>query len=360
MSRQLTVLFAGGGTAGHLLPALATEEALKELAISQPGFELTTCYLATRGGAERKILAEKGAIFRLVPKTDFPRRINRDLLTFLPRLVIAVARSLPMARQANVVVGFGGYVALPAYCAAWLTRKPLVIHEANALAGMANRLGRRFASRSLANFPLPGWDSRDVIGLPIRRSIWQLAKLSDQKREEARVAARISFGLEPTRKTILIFGGSLGAARLNAALESGLTELLARGFQILHASGEGKPHPPARPGYHPISYIKEMEQAYLAADVVVARSGAGTCAEISAVGVPALLVPLNIGNGEQRLNGERLLTRPNVRMVENDSLDGASLIRAVEELATMAITPDQGRMSAAQRLAMIIIEEAGK
>lgn len=357
--REFSILFAGGGTAGHLLPALATEVALKKILASTADVRLVARFLATKSGAELKILTEMGAEFLIVPKTDFPRGANFRAFSFLPRLLSAILRTLPVARRSEVIIGFGGYVALPAYIAAFLLRKPLIIHEANAVPGLANRLGRFIATRTFTNFPVRGWNQSMAIGLPIRESIWKLGKLSESERTNQQIQARRELNLKPEKSTLLIFGGSLGAATINSTLELALDEIIARGYQILHATGAGKGSITPRPDYHPVSYIAEMDQAYVAADIVVARSGAGTCAELMATGTPALLIPLNIGNGEQRRNAEQLLSRGNVRLIENNHLTPMNLLSSIDELSKRSIIRDSQESSAAQYLAEAILECGG-
>lgn len=356
MKPQLAILFAGGGTAGHLLPALATEEALRKAISMGKNSELTTTYLATKGGAEVAILKERGLAFHFVPKTDLPRKIGIGVITFIPRLVIAIAKTLPLVGRADVVVGFGGYVALPAYLAAALLRKPLIVHEANALPGLANRVGKRFATRALANFPISGWNRSDVIGLPIREVIWKIGRLSPEERARLQVTARARFSLEPTKRTLLVFGGSLGAAKLNQVVSESLERLLGRGVQILHGTGAGKAPSISRTDYHPLSYISEMDQAYLAADLLLCRSGAGTCAEIMATGIPSILVPLSIGNGEQMLNAHQLVKNGNVRVIANNDLTPELLLEAVDSLIASPILHKEQEISPAEKLAAIILE----
>jgi len=363
VKRKLALLFAGGGTAGHVLPAMATTEALINQSRDESIFDVEITYLATKNGAERKILEQAGAKFRIVPKTDLPRKISTDLVTFPIRLVRALLLTLPLVRRVDVVVGFGGYVALPAYLAAYIAKKPLIIHEANALPGLANRLGRRFADRALANFPIPGWSPSDVIGLPIRESIWRIGGLNEAERITLQERARTSFGLDLQRKTILVFGGSLGAARINQALGGALDQLLSHGYQILHSTGAGKNLLDARPGYHPVQYISEMDQAYLAADLVISRSGAGTCAEIEATGIPAIMVPLAIGNGEQLLNAEQVARNRadagSAVVLQEDNLSAASLLHSIEKLITLPYASSSSEDSPSTRMAQIIIEAGG-
>lgn len=360
MTPQLTILFAGGGTAGHVLPALATEDALQKIMSKEPPLQVVTTYLATAKGAEVAILKERGATYRFVPKTDLPRKFGVEVFTFIPRIVLALVKTLPLVARADVVVGFGGYVALPAYLSAALLRKPLIVHEANALPGLANRVGKRFATRALTNFPISGWNSTDVIGLPIREAIWKIGTLEPEERTRQQVAARIKFSLEPTTKTLLIFGGSLGAAKLNQVVAESLNQLLARGVQILHVTGAGKALSISRPGYHQLSYISEMDQGYVAADLLLCRSGAGTCAEIIATGIPSVLVPLGVGNGEQMLNAQQLVQNGNVRVISNNDLTPGLLLEAIDALMSTQILDSQQKISPAEKLAGIILESVNQ
>lgn len=354
--KELVVLFAGGGTAGHLLPAMATEEALNQLLPNLHRKKIKSIYLATAKGAELSLLKKASAQFYLVPKTDFPRKLNLDLLTFLPRVVIAVTRTRKIIKshEVDVVVGFGGYLSLPAYCAAALSKVPLIIHEANALPGLANRFGKFLATKAFTNFPIEGWGPESVIGLPIRQSISALAALSPNERVTLQRDARASFGLDANRKTVLIFGGSLGAAKINEATQGAVEHLASNGFQILHSVGPTNDLPASRQYYHPLPYIAEMDKAYLAADVVVSRSGAGTCAEIGATGLPAVLVPLNIGNGEQLLNARALAQQGAITIIGNSELTSEQLIAAIELQSREPIKFGTGKRSAAEILAQEI------
>uniref|UniRef100_UPI0034DF277B UDP-N-acetylglucosamine--N-acetylmuramyl- (pentapeptide) pyrophosphoryl-undecaprenol N-acetylglucosamine transferase n=1 Tax=Modestobacter roseus TaxID=1181884 RepID=UPI0034DF277B len=203
---------------------------------------------------------------------------------------------------ADVVVGFGGYVALPAYLAARRAGIPVVVHEQNALPGLANRIGARLAARVAVTVPGTPLRGGEHVGMPLRTSI------SGLDRAARRAEARAAFGLDADRPTLLVFGGSQGAASLNRAAVSAADALTAAGVQVLHARGPKNTDVavPARPAgaapYVVVDYLDRMDLAYAAADLALCRSGAVTVAELSAVGLPAAFVPLPIGNGEQRLN----------------------------------------------------------
>ena len=203
---------------------------------------------------------------------------------------------------ADALIGFGGYVALPAYFAA-RGHTPYAVHEANARAGLANRIGARWAGVVAEAFPgsLP---QAELVGTPLRPSIATLDRLS------LRREARAFFGLDPSLPTLLVMGGSQGARRINEAVLSA-APYLPDGMQVLHAVGPKNEslvdELNALPQVRAVSYLDRVDLAYAAADLALCRAGAMTCAEIAAVGLPAVLVPYAVGNGEQALNARPLV-----------------------------------------------------
>jgi UDP-N-acetylglucosamine--N-acetylmuramyl-(pentapeptide) pyrophosphoryl-undecaprenol N-acetylglucosamine transferase len=211
------------------------------------------------------------------------------------RTAVRQATEVLRERDVDVVIGFGGYAAVPAYLAARRTRTPLVIHEANARPGIANRLGARFTRHVYSSVPdaMPG--SRPM-ALPLRHAIATL------DRAAVRSEARATFGLSPDAPVLFVSGGSQGAVRLNAVVTGALPGLREAGIEVLHAVGPRNDPPTPASGYVPVPFIDRMDLAYAAADLALTRAGAMTCAELAAVGLPAIYVPLPIGNGEQRVN----------------------------------------------------------
>jgi UDP-N-acetylglucosamine--N-acetylmuramyl-(pentapeptide) pyrophosphoryl-undecaprenol N-acetylglucosamine transferase len=297
----LRVLLAGGGTAGHTSPLIATADALCRL---HPDAQITC--LGTERGLETRVIPEAGYALELIPPVPLPRKPNADLLRLPGRLRGAVAATRDVLRRVDpdVVVGFGGYVSMPAYLAARRAKVPLVIHEGNALPGIANRFGARFCTRLVAtSFPDTRLPHARFVGLPIRRSI------STLDRAARRAEARAHFGLDADRPTLLVTGGSQGARRINDSVSAAASDFAAAGIQVLHVMGlKGDVTLPARPGDAPpyvvVPFIDRMELAYAAADAVVGRSGASSVTEVAALGLPAIFVPLPIGNGEQTLNAK--------------------------------------------------------
>ena len=285
-------LLAGGGTAGHVNPLLATADRLVE-----EGDEVLV--LGTAEGLEARLVPERGYELLVVPRLPFPRRPNGAALRF-PRAVlgsIALTGRYLEERRVDAVIGFGGYAAAPAYLAARRRRIPIAVHEQNAKPGMANRLGARLGGTVGVTFPGTPLPRAERTGMPLRREIVAL------DRAGRRVEGREFFGLDPARPVLLVTGGSLGAARLNRAAAANAAAVTDAGWQVLHlAGGRNAEADPGVPGYRMLAYADRMDLALAAADLVVSRAGASTVSELSALGLPAVYVPYAVGNGEQRFN----------------------------------------------------------
>ena len=289
-----TYLLAGGGTAGHVNPLLAVADRLRD---NSP--DDTVLVLGTAEGLESRLVPERGYELLVIPKLPFPRRPNADALRFPGRFRSATSDVVTMIRNRGIdaVVGFGGYASAPAYSAARRARVPLSIHEANARPGLANRLGTRYSTHVGVAFRGTRLRHAQFVGMPLRREIEQL------DRPATRPEAITFFGLDPDRPTLLVTGGSLGARRLNQTTIDSGRQIIDSGYQILHIQGgRAEFTDPAISHYHLIEYCDRMDLALSAADFAVARAGAATVSEFSALGLPAVYVPFPIGNGEQRFN----------------------------------------------------------
>ena len=343
----MRVLLAGGGTAGHVEPALATADALRRL---EP--ETRCVLLGTARGLETRLVPARGYPLELVDPVPLPRRLSLDLARVPTRLRRAVAQAgAVIAReQVDVVVGFGGYVAVPAYLAARRARVPVVVHEANARVGVANRLGARFARTVAVATPVEAFPAAVHVGMPLRQAI------SGLDRESARADALRAWELAEDRPVLFVFGGSQGARRLNDAVVGALPALLDAKVLVLHATGVNNLDDVAAAvlalgiepdGYHPVPYIDDMPAAYAAADLALCRAGAMTVAELTAVGLPAIYVPLPIGNGEQRLNAEPVVRAGGGELVADADMDPSSLADVALPLLTDTARREQmGRAAA--------------
>jgi UDP-N-acetylglucosamine--N-acetylmuramyl-(pentapeptide) pyrophosphoryl-undecaprenol N-acetylglucosamine transferase len=332
------VVLAGGGTAGHVEPALALADALRR---EDPSVGITA--LGTGTGLEARLVPARGYDLAEIPRVPLPRRPTVDLLRVPTRVRGAVRQTRAHLDRvgADVVVGFGGYVALPAYLAARGRGIPFVVHEANAKAGLANRIGARFTPYVAAAVPGTGLRGARVLGIPLRE---QVARLD---RAASRSEAREHFGLTEG-PVLLVTGGSQGAQRINRAVTGAAADLAAAGVQVLHVAGPKQADAvtadlgAAAPAtHHVLAYVDRMDLAYAAADLALCRSGAMTCAELAAVGLPAVYVPLPIGNGEQALNARPTVDAGGGVLVADADLDPSYVRDRVVPLVA-----DAGRLGA--------------
>ncbi|MGO4681554.1 undecaprenyldiphospho-muramoylpentapeptide beta-N-acetylglucosaminyltransferase [Microbacterium sp. 2MCAF23] len=319
-----TYLLAGGGTAGHVNPLLAVADGLHA---RDP--ESSVLVLGTREGLESRLVPQRGYDLLTIDKVPFPRRPNGAALAFPVRFSRAVKQVRSYIREHGVdaVIGFGGYASAPAYVAARRERVPFVVHEANARPGMANVLGARTAAAVGVAFPGTPLRRGEFVGMPLRREI------VDLNRSALRTEAAAEFGLDPDRPVLLVFGGSLGAQRLNEAIAGSWQDVLDTGWQILHATGDrSEMSDPGAPGYTMRRYLDRMDLAFALADLVLSRSGSATVSEISALGIPAIYVPYAVGNGEQRLNAAAAIDAGAAVLIEDGQLTPERVRREVVPL----------------------------
>jgi UDP-N-acetylglucosamine--N-acetylmuramyl-(pentapeptide) pyrophosphoryl-undecaprenol N-acetylglucosamine transferase len=336
------VVLAGGGSAGHTSPLIATAAELTRL---RPDAELTA--IGTPRGLENVVVPAAGLRLELIPPVPMPRRPGKDLALVAPRLgraVVAAGRILTAAR-ADLLLGFGGYVSAPAYLAARRHRVPVVIHEQNALPGLANRMAARLAARVFTAFPETPLAGAELIGLPLRRTITEL------DRHARSSEARTGFGLRPDLPTLLVSGGSQGAVSINAAARGARSRLLAGGVQVLHVLGPknftdqiAEADPDTGAVYAPVAYVERMEDAYSAADLMLGRCGASTVLETAAVGLPAIFVPYPHGNGEQARNAASVVAAGGGRLLTDDECGPDRVVAEVLDLVG-----DPERLTAMER-----------
>jgi UDP-N-acetylglucosamine--N-acetylmuramyl-(pentapeptide) pyrophosphoryl-undecaprenol N-acetylglucosamine transferase len=355
----MRVVLAGGGSAGHIEPALALADALRQADSSIQ----VTC-LGTARGLETRLVPLRGYDLELIPAVPLPRSVTPQLLTVPGRLAGAVHGVGVILERvgADVLVGFGGYVATPAYLAAKRHKVPIVVHEANPLPGIANRLGSHLTTHVFTGHPDTKLRNAVYLGLPIRRQIAELDRfaLGDK--------ARTHFGLRLDLPVLLVFGGSQGAMSLNRALAGAVGAITNAGVQVLHITGpkhlnEIKP-PPGPVPYVAVPYVDQMDLAYAAADFALCRGGAMTCAELTAVGLPAAYVPLPHGNGEQRLNALPIVQRGGGLLVDDAELSAewikSSLLPVltnIDQVAGMSeAAAAMGRKDADRWLAKAVID----
>lgn len=289
-----TYLLAGGGTAGHINPLLAVADRIRD---REPDADILV--LGTKEGLEARLVPARGYELLTIARLPFPRRPNVAAVSFPSRFSRAVkdVREIIRTRGVDVVVGFGGYASTPAYIAANRENVTLVIHEANAKPGLANRLGARFTpfvGAAFENTPLP---NATVVGMPLRREVEQLDRVA------AKPVGLAFFGLDESKPVLLVTGGSTGARAINATIAASVPLILGLGWQVLHIAGDkSEITDPRLDGYVLMKYCDRMDLAIAVADLAISRAGSATVSELTAIGVPAVYIPYPVGNGEQRFN----------------------------------------------------------
>jgi len=299
-------MFAGGGTGGHLFPALAIADEVRNL---NP--QSSIVFVGTKDRIEARVVPQKGYKLYTIWTAGVQRKLSLRNFLVPVKLLVSIVQSFLVIGEAKpgVVIGTGGYVCGPVLFAAWLRGIPTVIHESNSLPGittklLAGRVTKVFLGLEDALQHLKRRDNVEVVGTPIRKGL-----------DEARRADGLStFGLEPDKTTLLVFGGSLGAVSLNNAVLSMMEIFERSGTQIIWQTGSSQ--------YEQIQqqvvgkrigwigpFIDRMEMAYAAADVVLCRAGAITIAELTRVGKPAILVPYPFAAEDHQTRNAQSLVR---------------------------------------------------
>ncbi len=336
-----TVILAGGGTGGHVYPALAMGDALR-------GRGHVVHYFGDASRLEGRVAEPRGYRFRGVDATAFPRAGGLGKVKFAVNLLRAVwsTRRMLKEERATLVLGVGGYVMAPTVLAAWTLGIPSVIHEANVHPGLANRLCARVAKLVLLTYPetakhLPGEAERVTVGCPVNPKI--------TTGDRATAAAR--YGLDPSRPTLLVVGGSLGAKTIN---EVGLAAARRGGFQVIHVTGpkyvDGvrAAYGTVPEGVALVGYEDRMQDAFAASDLVLCRSGSSTLAELCAVGKASVLVPSpNVTDNHQEGNARGLERVGAATVFVEKDFDAEAVVDACAEL--LADTDALARMGEAAR-----------
>jgi UDP-N-acetylglucosamine--N-acetylmuramyl-(pentapeptide) pyrophosphoryl-undecaprenol N-acetylglucosamine transferase len=293
--------------------------------------------LGTERGLDTTLIPARGYPLELIPPVPLPRRPGRDLLAVPARLAGAVRITSAVLERvdAEAVVGFGGYVAMPAYVAARRRGLPIIVHEANARPGVANRVAAWLTPHVFTASPAVRLAHASAIGIPLRPAIAGL------DRAAGRSEARAHFGLRADLPVLLVTGGSQGARTINSAVSAAAPALRRAGVQVLHVAGPNNPLEVDAGGdvpYVVLPYVEQMHRAYAAADFAVCRSGAMTCAELSAVGLPAAYVPYPSRGAEQRFNAVRTVEAGGGLLVEDDRLNATWI---TEQVVPRITDPDR-------------------
>jgi UDP-N-acetylglucosamine--N-acetylmuramyl-(pentapeptide) pyrophosphoryl-undecaprenol N-acetylglucosamine transferase len=330
------VLVAGGGTGGHVFPALALARRLTD------AYGAEVRFAGTPTGQEASLVPEAGFAFEPVDARPLRRKVSVELLTAPVAALRSVSTCRPLVEEADVVVGMGGYVSVPVGLAAVRAGRPLVLHEQNAVPGLANRLLSRRARTTALTFAeaggsLPGRARTVVTGNPVRERVVAVAGERDALAKEA----FDELELEPGRRTVVVFGGSQGALHINTAFAEALRLLRDRSdLQVILLTGrahEARIREAVTDAGDVLvrvqGFLERMELAYAVADLVLSRAGATTCAEVTVCGVPSLLVPYPHATGRHQEANARALERAGASIVmQDDRLTGGAVAAGVRGL----------------------------
>jgi UDP-N-acetylglucosamine--N-acetylmuramyl-(pentapeptide) pyrophosphoryl-undecaprenol N-acetylglucosamine transferase len=317
------ILFAGGGTGGHLFPAIAVAQKIREI---KP--EADILFVGTKTKIEGKVVPESGFNFRSIWIKGFSRKFNLENILFPLKLFVSIIQSLLISIKfkPTVSVGSGGYVSGPALWAANLLGSKLVLLEQNSFPGKTTKLLEKYAREIHLSFEssLKHFQNKDkcfVTGNPVRVDI----KLFDKKK------ALEYFGFSESKKTIAIIGGSLGAKSLNEIVASTLSELLKNDIQIIWQAGNNYLTDYKKYESDQVklfSFIDDMAKVYSAADLIIARAGATTIAEITTLGLASLLIPSpNVAENHQYYNAKSLSDQNAAILLEDKYLMEEFLIK---------------------------------
>lgn len=333
------ILFAGGGTAGHIEPAWAVSQVWQQ---RNPGDEIA--FLGTKSGLEVTLIPERDGVLFLIPKVVAPRKLNLAAILFPFRIVNSIIKTIAIVKRFDVVVGFGGYVAGSAYIAAALLRKPIIIHDQNAKVGLANKFGAIFTKEIAAAYPNTGLSGARVVGNPLKKSIVDSAIQSNWF--DARANAKKTLGV--SGDLILVLGGSSGSKAINDVISATDFE----NSTVIHSIGKENELPEASKNYRPVNYVEDMPTSLLAADLVISRSGAIACSEFAALGKYALFIPLPIGNGEQALNADELVAAHKAEVVQQHDFNSQWLSSNLKRLLSQGTVEPLGTsLNAAELIA---------
>jgi len=362
-------IVAGGGTAGHVLPGLSVARALVERGHPPASIH----WVGSEAGIEGRLVPEAGFGITVLPGRGIERRLSLSSAAAAMGLSRAVARALKVvaSRRPSIVVALGGYASVPCAMAAASLGVPIVVCEQNAVPGAANRLAARFAKAAAVSFPGTALPRAELTGNPVRPEVLAVDRGRDGD------DARRTLGVPSGRRMVAVFGGSLGARRINMAVFDAATGWADRAdLAVRHIVGRRDwpmvgDSAPALSGeglaYEAVEYEDRMDLVLAAADLAVCRAGATSVAELAVVGLPAVLVPLPGAPGDhQTANARHQADAGAAVLVPDAELDGPRLAVEVEAmladpagLAIMAVAASgTARRDAAQRVAALVEQHA--
>ena len=325
-----TILIAAGGTGGHLYPAIAVAEEIRQ---DHPDIKII--FVGTRDRIEAKEVPRSGFLFHPID-IQAPRKSFSSLVSFPWKFSKAILDCLSLIRKEkpSAMLGAGAYLSVPVGIAAWLSGVPIALLEINSIPGSANKLLARFAKKLFLAYPESAHlfskgisGTATVCGTPIRANLGDSGITQEQ--------ARHAFGLDASRKTILVFGGSLGARAINEAMRECAGTIAERGYNVLWQTGKSANIAELEkqfidtPNVRIAEYIYNMDEAYRAADLVVCRAGASSLAELSHLAKPAILIPYPFAAANHQEHNARSFERDGAAIVLHDNELTATLSHTI-------------------------------
>ena len=337
----MKIIVSGGGTGGHIYPALSFINYLKTV---EP--DVSVLYIGTQKGLESKIVPENGIDFQTIDIQGFKRSLSPENFKTVYKFLKSVsdAKKIIKAFQPDIVIGTGGYVAGPVIYAAAKLKIQTIVHEQNSIPGVTNKFLSRYATRVALAFQEAGsfFPSKKTVFTGNPRA-QEVADLTDTRHVLSQ------YGLKTDKKTIVIFGGSRGALKINTAVVEALPELSKKDYQILYASGEIYYNDPEfseifetynqKENIKIVPYINNMVEVLNDANLILSRAGATSLAEITALGLPSILVPSPYVTADhQTKNAEALENAGAAIMIKNAELTGISIVGAIDSLLLDDVT----------------------
>lgn len=315
-----SIILTGGGTAGHVMPALALVPELKK--------HFDNIYFFGGNGIEKELCKSSDIPFVSVPVVKFDRThiLNNFKIPFVLTKGVTEAKKQMRKIRPTAVFSKGGYVSLPACLAAKELKIPVIVHESDYTLGMANKLCSKFAAAVITSFEET--QGGTFIGNPVRKEILHGSRLKALK----------SYDIDPSKKTVLVFGGSMGAEAINKIIYIGLSELTKK-YNVVHISGNGGNFSKSCKNYTQLKFAPDIADLYALCDVAVCRGGANTLSELACLGKRAIIVPLPKGNsrGDQLDNALSYKKRGFVEILPQNELYVETLMQKLEEIQNKTV-----------------------
>lgn len=352
----MKILLSGGGTGGHIYPALAL---MREMKKDYPEAEFL--YIGTEKGLESQIVPESGVPFRSVDIQGFKRSFSTENLKTIWKFLKSTsdAKKIIDEFKPDVVLGTGGYVCGPVVYAASRKKIPAIIHEQNSVVGMTNKFLAHFVDKVAICFE----EAADQLTNVKEKIIFTGNPRAQEVAQVESTPVLDSYSLDPLKPTVLIFGGSRGAKKINETVVDALPSFNEKNYQVLFVSGElyydslmeEISHIKLNKNVKIVPYISNMPEVFASVSLVVSRSGATTLAELTSLGLPSVLIPsLNVTDDHQTKNAKSLVDKGAAEMIPEKKLSKESLLKKIDDL----MNHSEKRLEMAERATQAGVQDA--